>query len=279
MVKVAVTGPDGLIGSRIFELLVNDFELIPLKQPEFDITKREIVQEKLKNIDFDLLLHLAAYTNVDEAEKNRDLVYKVNVNGTKNLLEIVQKKKKKMIYISTDFVFAGTNPPYFEDDKPNPVGYYAKTKYQGEQIVKNNAMIVRLSYPYRASFAKKKDFLRHVKHLLEQRESLQMVTDSMITPTFIDDIIYAFKHLLNNFSPETYHIVGTDSPSPYEAGMLIANTFNLDESLIQPTTYEKYFKNRAKRPQFSEIKSKKNNFSKMKSFEEGLNEVRKQLRI
>lgn len=278
MLKIALTGADGLVGSRVVELLKNDFEFIPLPQTSMDITNKEQVNNALKNLDYDIFLHLAAYTDVDGAEKNRELTYKVNVDGTKNVFAAVQNKKKKFIYISTDFVFDGKNPPYFEDSSPNPISYYAQTKYEGEKIVTGNAMIVRLSYPYRAQFEPKKDFVRGIKSSLEQKKSLKMVTDSVFTPTFIDDIAYAFKHLLNNFSPKVFHIVGSDSLSPYDAGKLIAKNFNLNESLIQPTAYEEYFKNRAKRPQFSEIKSKKNNFYKMKTFEEGLTEVVKQLR-
>ena len=278
MVKVAVTGPDGLIGSRIFELLRNDFEFISLKQSEFDITNREALQKNLNDIDFDILLHMAAYTNVDGAEQQKKLAYKVNVEGTKNVFEIALKKNKKFIYISTDFVFDGMNLPYFEDSIPHPLSYYAQTKYEGELIVKDSAMIVRLAYPYRAAFDIKKDFVRSIiSTLLEQNKPVTMVADSLMTPTFIDDMAYSFKYLFVNFKPDIYHIVGSDSLSPYNAGKLIAKTFNLDASLIQPTNFQQYSKNKAPRPQYSQIKSKKNNFYKMKTFEEGLNEIKLQI--
>lgn len=279
MVKVAVTGSEGLIGSRIFELLRNDFEFISLKQPKFDIAKREALQKTLSNIDFDILLHMAAYTNVDGAGQQKELAYKVNVEGTKNIFEIVHQKKKKLIYISTDFVFDGASPPYFEDSIPHPLCYYAQTKYEAELIVKDYAMIVRFSYPYRAKFALKKDFFQSIKSRLEQRNSLSMVTNSLMTPTFIDDIAQSFKYLFVNFTPDIYHIVGSDSFSPYDAGKLIARSFNLDSSLIQPITFQQYSKNKARRPQYSQIKSKKNNFYKMKTFEEGLREVKKQINL
>ncbi|MFN4212387.1 MAG: SDR family oxidoreductase, partial [Microgenomates group bacterium] len=170
---------------------------------------------------------------------------------------------------------------YDEESQPHPISYYGQTKYQGERVInlsaEKKAMIVRISYPYRAVFDKKKDFVRNVKSLLEQEKTLFMITDSLITPTFIDDIAYALKYLFDNFASEIFHLVGSDSLSPYEAGKLIAKTFNLNQSLIQPISYKEYFENRAKRPQYSGIKSKKNNFWKMKTFEEGLTVIKSQI--
>ena len=91
-----------------------------------------------------------------------------------------------------------------------------------------------------------------------------------MTRTFIEDIAYELKYLFMNFSGGVYHINGADSLSPYDAGKLIAKTYGLDHTLITPTTYEKYFQGKAFRSQYSDMKSKKNNFYKMRSFGEGL---------
>lgn len=281
MLKIAITGSTGLIGSRIIELLKDDFEFIELIWPQFDVAKKDQVWRNLKNLKFDIFFHLAAYTNVDTGDQEKKLAYSINVTGTKNVFEIVRDRKKKFIYVSTDFIFDGKHPPYYENSKPNPLSYYAQTKYEGEKIVNPPAggqtMIVRYSYPYRAGFEPKRDFVRTVKHLLGNKKTLLMVTDSLITPTFIDDIVFAMKYLFTYFSPEIYHIVGGDSLSPYDAGKLIAKTFRLDTSLVQPISYKEYFKNKAKRPQYSEIKTKRNNFQRMKKFAEGLTEVATQL--
>jgi len=281
MLKIVITGSTGLIGSRIVELLKGDFEFIQLIEGQIDIREKDGVWKVLKKLDFDILFHLAAYTNVDGAEKEKEKAQLVNVKGTKNVLEAVSQKKKKLIYVSTDFVFDGIRrigePPYYEYSKPHPISYYAQTKYEGEKLVKNHAMILRFSYPYRSFFEPKQDFMRRLKSYLEQKRKLQLMTDTIITPTFVDDIAYATKYLFNNFAPEIFHVVGRDSLSPYDAGKLIAKTFTLDESLVEPTTYNEYSKNKANRPQFSEIKTKKNNFYRMKSFEEGLEEIKTQI--
>ncbi|MDO8609686.1 MAG: SDR family oxidoreductase [bacterium] len=277
MIKIALTGSTGLIGSRIIELLEKDFEFIPLLQTQVDITNKDQITNAINEIDFDYFLHLAAYTNVDATEQNKDLVQKINVEGTRNVFETVQKKNKQFIHISTDFVFDGSKPPYLENSTPQPVSFYAQTKYDAEQIVKDKAMIIRLSYPYRAKYDLKKDFVKSIVSLLKEQKTIQMVTDSLMTPTFIDDIAFAFKYLVLHFDKKIYHIVGSDSISPFNSGKLIAQKFHLDESLVQPITFKTYFQNKAKRPQYSDIKTKNNIFYKMKTFEQGLDEILKQL--
>lgn len=193
MLKIAVTGPNGLIGSKIISVLQNDFTFIPLSHKDIDITNKTLVAEQLSSIDFDILLHLAGYTNVEGAEKDRSEAHLLNVDGTSNIFHAIEHTKKKMIYISTDFVFDGTNPPYDEESKPNPLGYYAQTKYRGEQVVKDQAMIVRISFPYGNPHSKKPDFIMRVKQLLEDGTKLNMITDSSITPTYIGALSFSYS--------------------------------------------------------------------------------------
>jgi len=278
--KIIISGSTGLVGSRIIELLKDDFNFIPLLATQVDITENKKVDEFITSNDFDLFLHLAAYTNVNGAELEKDIAYKINVEGTKNVFNSVLKKNKKFIYISTDFVFSGDNQDgfYTEQDIPSPSGTYAKTKYEGEKVVKDTAMIVRISYPFRARFEEKKDFVSSIKSTLEKEQEINAVTDSIITPTFIDDIAYGLKHLINNYSPEIYHLAGTTNISPYNAFRLISNVFGLNNNLIKPTTFSSHYKEFAAiRPQYSVLKSMKNDFWKMSSFEDGLFEIKKQL--
>lgn len=277
MLKIALTGADGLVGSRIIELLGQDFEFIPLPQNLMDITDKKQVDNVFKNLDFDIFLHLAAYTNVAGAETNKDICYKINVDGTKNVFIEVKSRNKKFIYISTDFVFDGKNPPYNEDSTPTPSGIYANSKYQGEKIIGTDGMIVRIAYPYRANFDLKKDFFRTFKSYLENNKPLSMITNSLMTPTFIDDIAYGLKYLFNNYSAEIFHLVGSQSLSPYDAATKVAEVFNLDKSLIGKNSFEEYIKSKPGLPKLADIRSKKNIFWKMKSFKDGLEEIKKQL--
>jgi len=272
MLKIAITGATGLIGTRLVELLSNQFEFIPLLQEEIDITQREVLWQALKNINFDFFLHLAAYTDVDGAEKHKELAEQVNVSGTKNVFEINRRLRKKFIYVSTGFVFNGKKEqaPFTESSLPDPISFYGLTKYEGEKIVKNQAMIIRLDYPYGKSAAQKKDFVHNIIVAFKEGKTLKMVENSTITPTPIDDFVAGLQYLINNYSPEIFHLVGQDSWSPYAIGQMIARNFRFSPDLIEPIAYNSYFKNRAKRPQFSTIKSIKNDFILMKSFADGL---------
>ncbi len=278
MLKIAITGASGLIGTRILEILGYKYVFIPIPQAQVDIVNKKSIEVFLEDKKFDFLLHLAAFTNVDGAEKNKQLCYDINVTGTKNISEVCKSKKAKMIHISTDFVFDGKEidgkiPSFTEGSTPNPVSYYGQTKYEAEELVKDSAMIIRLSYPYRQKFDEKKDFVRTISDLLKDGKEVKMVDDSRITPTFIDDMAVALDHLIENYSPEIYHLVGADSMSPFEAGLKIARHFGLDSSLLKPISYEEYFKGKAKRPQYAIITNTKNIGISMKSFELGLKEL------
>lgn len=276
-IRIAATGLSGLIGSRLQELLRNEFEFISLSQEVVDITNKQSVKNVFKTLQYDVFLHLAGYTNVDGAEKEKEIAWKINVEGTRNVFEEVSRQKKPFIYISTDFVFDGVHPPFYEDSIPHPISAYGLTKYEGEKVLKNQAMILRLSYPYRASFEGKKDIVRSLIVALKNKLPIQGVVDQYITFTFIDDIAYALSHLMKNYSPEIFHIVGADSVMAYESIKTIGDVFDLDTSFVGQTTYDEFYKNKAQRPQKGIIKSKKNTFYPMKTLGEGLREIKRQL--
>ena len=231
-----------------------------------------------QNLQQDRRINLA-YANVDKAEtEDKDLCRRLNVDATQYLFDFSQAKKAQFIYISTDYVFVGQESFYDEDGKPNPLNVYGKTKYEGEKVVQDNGMIVRISFPYRAQFEKKKDFVRTLKWLMEQGKELKMVTDSLNTPTFIDDIAHSLKYLINNFSPEVFHLNGSDSFTPYEEALQIARIFSLDSNLVGKTTFDEFYKGKAARPRNTVMKSKKNTFHTMKGFEEGLISIKESLK-
>ena len=248
MLKVLMTGASGLVGARVKELLKTDFTWLTPSSQELDITDKDKTLAFVQSHDFDCFLHLAAYTNVDQAEIEHDYCRKINVEGTANTFRAVNAVGKRYILVSTDFVFDGTQPEYNEKSIPKPLSYYGQTKFEAEQLVKNQAMIVRLSYPYGNSPAPKPDFVRTILKFLKQGQSVQGITDLIFTPTFLDDIAFGLKYLINHFQPLIYHLVGSESLSPYEAFIRIADTFAQDKNLVKPTTYEQYFLNKAPRP-------------------------------
>lgn len=284
-------GLSGLVGSRITELLSDQFEFINLgRKNGVDITD-PISLTKIKDFEkADYILHMAAKTDVDACEKDKNLeqsgeAWKINTEGTKNVAEICRETGKKIIYISTDFVFDGEKPEgefYSEEDQPNPVNWYARTKYEGEKAVEGSGtdyIIVRPGYPYRASFDEKIDFMRTIKLKLERGEEIKAVTDHIFCPTFIDDFGKVLEVLIKNDVSGIYHAVGNQALSPYEATIAIAKVFGLPKNLITKTTREEFFKDAAPRPYNLALANAKIEQIgvKMKGFEEGLLAVKSQL--
>ena len=277
MKKVAITGSTGLVGSRIVELLSPYFEFIPLTSERCDITNQDQVHACLKDLRYDLFLHLAGYTNVDKAEQEPTVAMKLNRDATGYLVEEVTSKKKPFIYISTDFVFDGLQPPYTETSAPYAVSTYGQSKLEGEKKVGSHGMIVRIAYPYRAAFEQKKDIVRTLKFLMEQGKQLTMINDSLMVPTFIDDIAHSLRGLMDNYSPEIFHVVGANALSPFDLGVQIARTFGLDERLVGQISFEGYFAGKATRPRYCDIRSTKALPYAMHTLEEGLTIIKKQL--
>lgn len=287
--KILGTGLTGLVGSRIVELLSDKCEFENLSRSSgVDISNKNQVLEKIKNSDAQIVLHLAGKADVDGCELDKSLgkegeAWKINVEGTRNVAEVCQANNKRLIYISTDFVFDGIKDIYSEDDIPNPVNWYAQTKYEGEKIVqslKSPWVIARIAYPYRANFTKL-DFARAILGRLREGEPVAAITDHIFTPTFIDDIASALDVLVKSSSQGIFHVVGGQSLTPYDAANLIADEFRLEKSKINKTTRAEYFNNRA--PRSFQLALKNDKITKlgvrMRTFEEGLREIKSQINL
>lgn len=271
--KIAITGANGLVGKTVVEILGKTHTFLPLLHDEVDLTQKSQLGQKLESMDFDLFLHMAAYTNVDGAEIEKDKARALNVDATKTIFDFTHAQGKKLIYLSTDFVFDGTNPPYDERSTPHPLGYYARTKFEGEEIVKEDAMIIRISYPYGGSHPHRKDFIEKIKGFLTDGKTLSMVSDASITPTYIPDIAHALGEKIEHFSPEIVHVVGAKSYSPLEIGQKVAQSMGVPMSQVKPISFQKFYEGKAPRPQYSEIISHKKGEILMKSFDDVLHQV------
>lgn len=286
--KILATGLSGLVGSRIQELLRNKYQFENLSLDKgVDITDSEKIISLITSSNASLFLHLAAKTDVDGCEKDKPLgisgdAWKINVEGTKNIVDACTKSGKKIIYISTDFIFdGGKEEPYTEDDNQNPINWYGQTKFEGEKIVSNSSLpfaILRIAYPYRANF-QKKDFIRVLIDKLKNREKLKLVADHIMTPTFVDDLLNVLDSIIRNNLTGVFHAVGSQFVSPFEVGVILSDIYGFDKNLLQKTTREDFFKNRASRPFNLALKNDKIQKLgiKMKTLEEGLFEIRKQL--
>jgi dTDP-4-dehydrorhamnose reductase len=302
--KILGTGLTGLVGSRFTELLENayEFEHINLENG-INILDKTSVFDAISSSGASIIIHMAAKTNVDgcELDKNRDqeilslknqkdkedawkseqTAWAVNVFGTQNIVEACQKTNKKIIYISTDFVFNGQKKSYKEEDKPDPLNWYAKTKYEGEKVIQQSGLefiIARLAYPYRAFF-ERNDFVRGLVQKLQKKEKLSMVTDHVMVPTYIDDLVNALDVLIQRDEKGIFHVVGSQSVTPFDAALKIAEAFDLEVSLISKTTRREYFLGKAPRPFCLNLKNDKIGKLgvEMSTFDKGLLEIKNQL--
>lgn len=284
--KILGTGLSGLVGSRIVELLKDNYEFESSKE---DIIDEKRIEDAIISSSADIILHLAAKTDVDGCEKDKIFgeegkAWKINVVGTKNIADACSQSSKRLIYISTDFVFDGEkSESYTEEDQAGPINWYGKTKYEGELVVQRSVskwLILRIAFPYRANF-EKKDFVRKIIDLLKEGKEIKAITDQKFTPTFIDDIAFALDVLIKKEVFGILHVVGDQFLTPYEAAKIIAREFNLDSSLIGETIREEYFKKRAQRPfnlSLSNAKIERLGI-KMRTFEEGLKEIKSQMKL
>ena len=288
--KILATGLTGLIGSRINELLSTqyDFESIS-RSTGLDVTDSQSVQQVIQKSDAEIVLHLAAYTDVKRAELEKDMgeqseAWRINVKGTENVVRSCETSGKKLIYISTDLVFDGMNTPeggYSEEDPENPLNWYARTKFEGElrvRAMKSPWIVVRPAYPYRAHYSKN-DFVRFFMQKLANNEELTVLSDRIISPTFIDDLAHAINVLIQKDGNGIFHAVGSTRLSIYEAAIEIARVFTYDQALIKTITRKEFLVNRPPEPFNSSLnnaKIKKLGVS-MKTFSEGLLEIKSQM--
>jgi len=289
-IKVFGVGISGLVGTSIASVLEDTYSFTNLSSDTgIDITDPKTLAMIRDDTEHEIVFHLAAKADVDGCEKDKEsgedgAAYKINVTGTKNVVDAARDGKKKIIYVSTDFVFDGKNPPeggYTEEDEPHPINWYGETKYKGEEIVRYSGIpyvIMRITYPYRSGESPKNvkpDFVHVIRDRLKNNQVTAGVTDQIITPTFIDDIAFALDTLLTTDAQGTYHVVGSQSISAYDAVMMIAEKYGLDKSLITKTTNEEFNRGKAPRP----FNLTTNNAkiiklgAKMRSFEEGLKEL------
>jgi dTDP-4-dehydrorhamnose reductase len=196
---ILVTGASGQLGQAIQFIDSNypDFEFIFASSQDLDITNQERVNHFFDTNKIDFCINAAAYTAVDKAESEIEKAESINVVGPKNLAIACKKNKAKLIHISTDFIFDGSsNKPYSENDATNPLGIYGKTKLDGEQAVIDNTneyFIIRTSWVY-SQFGN--NFMKTMLRLASERDSLNIVSDQIGSPTNAVDLAKAILQII-----------------------------------------------------------------------------------
>lgn len=246
--KILVTGGSGMIGSKfVSELAEEGNEVLytylsrnpPVEggQPvELDITNRKQVISLVESFEPRLTIHCSALTKVDLCETNPKLAEKINVQGTKNVVDACKKTDSKIIYISTSFVFDGSKKIFYEDDKTHAINQYGLTKLKGEEITKESGqpfLILRTDHPYRWSphHLEKNNIIRMI-NLFEKGEKFREAVDWFNTPTLVENIVEASLRLIKKWEDDVYHVVGSDYISRYNLAMKVAEAVKGDKKLV-----------------------------------------------
>lgn len=245
-----VTGAKGMLGQDLCPILEDaGYEVIETDVDTLDITNAEQVNQVLKDKKPEVVIHCAAYTNVDKAEEDLKTAELINVTGTENIADACGKLGITMVYISTDYVFDGTkDSPYTPQDKPNPINNYGMTKYEGEEAVRSfceKHYIARTSWLYGHHG---KNFVETMLSL-KDKEELKVVDDQIGCPTWTVELANGILKLLASKPYGTYHVCGSGHTTWYGFAKEIFKLSGLEVNLKPCTTDE--FPRAAKRPAFS----------------------------
>ncbi len=211
MLNILVTGSKGQLGSEIESLFIDcPYNFIFTDKDELDISNQKVINSFIKKHDIDVIINCAAYTAVDRAEEEQALADKINHQAVNYLAQASKENNIKLIHISTDYVFDGTNfKPYIEIDNTNPQSVYGQTKLDGEKALQainpKNSIIIRTSWLY-SSFGN--NFVKTMLKLGKEKETLGVIFDQVGTPTYANDLAKAILDIipkLNNEKVEVYH--------------------------------------------------------------------------
>ncbi len=246
--RILITGAQGQLGHALREALAEE-ELVLKDLPGFDLTDPATETQILKARP-DVILHVGAYTNVDGAEREPDLVRAINVEGTKFVARAAEALQARMLYVSTDYVFDGTKKsPYTEEDVPHPLNQYGMSKYEGEQAALSlcqNTLVVRTAWLYGHSG---QNFVKTIMRLAKEKPVLEVVADQRGCPTNAEDLAKAMKELLIGKARGVVHVTNSGVCSWYEFAEAIVRHMGLS-TIVRPITTAQAGR-LAKRPAYS----------------------------
>ena len=252
--RILVTGANGQLGQEFKNNVSNsNHEFFFKDVNELDITKKKEILNYVTIYKIQLIINCAAYTNVNESETYKNLAIKVNSNAVKNLIEVCEEKKLKMIHYSTDYVYNSNNmTPIREDSNINPVNYYGISKREGEKIIEkssSNSIIIRTSWLY------SKYGINFVKTMIKKGENekkVYVINDQFGCPTYSKDLVECTLSMIdsNNFNKnKTYNFSNEGYTNWYELTKKIFELKRIKCEVI-PVDSNQY-KNKAIRPKFS----------------------------
>jgi len=252
--RILVTGASGQLGQEFKNNIHNsDHKFYYTDENKLDITKKKEILDYVTIYQIELIINCAAYTDVDQSETNKNLAIKVNCDAVKNLIEICEEKKLKMIHFSTDYVYNSDNlNPIDEDSKINPINYYGFSKREGERIIEkssSDSIIIRTSWLY-SMYGN--NFVKTMIKMGENTDKVYVVNDQFGCPTYSKDLVDCTfniiasnkfnKHKIYNFSNEDFTCWYEFTKKIFELKKITCNVIPINS---------KSFKTAATRPKFS----------------------------
>jgi dTDP-4-dehydrorhamnose reductase len=249
--RILLTGSSGQLGSECKEVLKDDYEIISPNKEELDITSWDKVIMSIDQLSPDIILNCAAFTNVDECEKEKKLAERINVEGPRNLAQGAARYDKIIVHISSDLIFNGRKrlpQPYFEDDPMSPLSRYGLTKMESEMAVKQNTphyIIIRAGWIYSV---RGDSFLKQMLQLAMKKDqkSIYVVNDQIGSPTWSYRLAQQIKVLIDNRKEGVYHATSEGYCSRYEWAKYFLEKMEITIPVL-PCTSEEY-PTPAKRP-------------------------------
>lgn len=243
--KILVTGANGQLGRELRPLLENDFPGMALftDVENLDLTDAKAVESFVRANEVTHIVNCAAYTSVDRAEEEKMQCARINADAVKNIADAANIVGAKIIHLSTDYVFDGTNHrPYRESDKVNPISQYGTTKRKGETsllALAPDAIIVRTAWLYSPHG---NNFVKTMLKLAETRKEIKVVCDQVGTPTYARDLAAAIIAILKSHQwvPGIYHFSNEGAASWYDFTKAIFRIAGINNVKVTPIPTEDY---------------------------------------
>ena len=257
--KILIAGGKGQLGMDCVRVFRETHEVLAIDIDDLDITRRADLEALVQKFMPDIIINCAAYTHVDNCEIEKDLAWNVNVVGTENLLKCSENQGGRLIHISTDYVFDGSKKipePYVEKDKPNPVSYYGKTKYESEKVVRKGAdrhVILRPAWMYGVNGH---NFLKTMLKLAlnNPEDKIRVVNDQYGSPTWSYVLALQIQRIINTNAGGIYHATAEGYCTWFELAEYFLNKMEVPHTIVPCTSEE--FPTRAKRPKNSILENR-----------------------
>lgn len=254
--KILILGHKGMLGSDLFQRLIACHDVVGKDIDDLDIASRGDCRDVVLEIEPDVVINAAAYTDVDGCETERERCFAVNAEGVKNIALACQDREIRIVHFSTDYVFDGKKgTPYVEDDECNPMNAYGCSKREGElylQEFSNNFVLIRSAWLYGRNG---KNFVKTIIEKAKSKNTVEVVDDQRGSPTFTWDLSAAVQLLIEGQHSGIFHITNRGNCSWYEFALKIVQIAGL-ETVIKPIKSQE-LKRKAKRPHYSVLSNRR----------------------